>query len=117
MARIVLRNALFFGRARFSELVIPWCTYTDPEVAHVGLTAEEAGRQGLKVRTFRVPLAEVDRAVLDGDTDGFAQAHVGAGGDRIVGATARRTASPRSTSARGATESWGRPSSPPTPAR
>jgi pyruvate/2-oxoglutarate dehydrogenase complex dihydrolipoamide dehydrogenase (E3) component len=87
MARIVLRNALFFGRARVSALVIPWCTYTDPEVAHVGLTRQEAEGRGLAVQTFRVSLAEVDRAVLDGDTDGFAVAHVRRGGDRIVGAT------------------------------
>jgi pyruvate/2-oxoglutarate dehydrogenase complex dihydrolipoamide dehydrogenase (E3) component len=87
MARIVLRNALFFGRARVSHLVIPWCTYTDPEVAHVGLTAEEAGRRGIAVQTFRVDLSEVDRAVLDGETDGFAAAHVRKGSNRIVGAT------------------------------
>jgi pyruvate/2-oxoglutarate dehydrogenase complex dihydrolipoamide dehydrogenase (E3) component len=85
MARIVLRNALFFGRSRASDLVIPWCTYTDPEVAHVGLTAEEAGKQGVTVRTFRLSLAEVDRAVLDGDTEGFALVHVCA--RRVVGAT------------------------------
>src|SRR5262249_36561197 len=49
MARIVLRNALFFGRARMGKLVIPWCTYTDPEVAHVGLTARQARDQGMEV--------------------------------------------------------------------
>jgi pyruvate/2-oxoglutarate dehydrogenase complex dihydrolipoamide dehydrogenase (E3) component len=87
MARVVLRNSLFFGRARVSDLVIPWCTYTDPEVAHVGLTAEEAARRGVEIKTFKVPLSEVDRAVLDGEVDGFAAAHVRRGGDRIVGAT------------------------------
>jgi pyruvate/2-oxoglutarate dehydrogenase complex dihydrolipoamide dehydrogenase (E3) component len=87
MARLVLRNALFFGRARVSKLVIPWCTYTDPEVAHVGLTAEEAGRRGVAIQTFKIDLSEVDRAVLDGAADGFAVAHVRKGSDRIVGAT------------------------------
>lgn len=87
MARLVLRNALFFGRGRMSKLVIPWCTYTDPEVAYVGLTAEDVGKQGLGVQTFKVPLAEVDRAVLEGDTEGFALVHVRKGSDRIVGAT------------------------------
>src|SRR5262249_30928128 len=87
MARIVLRNALFFGRARMSKLVIPWCTYTDPEVAHVGLTAEQAREQGVEVQTFRKEFAEVDRAVLDGDTEGVAQVDVRKGGDRIEGAT------------------------------
>jgi pyruvate/2-oxoglutarate dehydrogenase complex dihydrolipoamide dehydrogenase (E3) component len=87
MARIVIRNALFFGWSRMSKLVIPWCTYTDPEVAHVGLTLRQAKEQGIDVRTFTVPLAEVDRAVLDGETDGFATVHVRRGSDRIVGAT------------------------------
>jgi pyruvate/2-oxoglutarate dehydrogenase complex dihydrolipoamide dehydrogenase (E3) component len=87
MARIVLGNALFFGRARVSRLVIPWCTYTDPEVARVGLTPAEAHAQDITVQTFRLPLSEVDRAVLDGETDGFAAVHVRKGSDRIVGAT------------------------------
>jgi pyruvate/2-oxoglutarate dehydrogenase complex dihydrolipoamide dehydrogenase (E3) component len=87
MARIVLRNALFFGRARASALVIPRCTYTDPEVAHVGLTAEQAKEQGIEVETFHQELADVDRAVVDGEAEGFAAVHVRQGSDRIVGAT------------------------------
>jgi pyruvate/2-oxoglutarate dehydrogenase complex dihydrolipoamide dehydrogenase (E3) component len=92
MARIVLRNALFFdrlpvGRGRVSRLVIPWCTYTDPEIAHAGLTAEQAAERSLAIRTFRQELAEVDRAVLDGETNGFAMMHVRDGSDEIVGAT------------------------------
>lgn len=87
MARIVLRNALFLGRARASALVIPRCTYTDPEVAQVGLTSAEAAERGMAVDRFTVPLSEVDRAVLDGAADGFAQALVRAGTDRLVGIT------------------------------
>src|SRR4029077_2908628 len=87
MARIVVQNALFFGRKRASALVIPWCTYTDPEVAHVGLYEAEARAQGIDVQTFTEPMAHVDRAVLDGDTDGFVKVHVRAGSDRILGAT------------------------------
>jgi pyruvate/2-oxoglutarate dehydrogenase complex dihydrolipoamide dehydrogenase (E3) component len=86
-ARIAIQNALFFGRARASALVIPWCTYTDPEIAHVGLYEAEAKARGIDVRTFTEPMAHVDRAVLDGDTDGFVKVHVRAGSDRIVGAT------------------------------
>jgi pyruvate/2-oxoglutarate dehydrogenase complex dihydrolipoamide dehydrogenase (E3) component len=86
-ARLALQNALFFGRKRLSSLVIPWCTYTDPEVARVGLTESEARRRGLSVDTFTVKLDEVDRAVLDGETEGFARIHVRQGTDRIVGAT------------------------------
>jgi pyruvate/2-oxoglutarate dehydrogenase complex dihydrolipoamide dehydrogenase (E3) component len=86
-ARIVLRNALFPGRARASALTLPWCTYTDPEVAHVGLSEQEAQRRGVAVRTFVQTLRDVDRAVLDGEAEGFAKVHVRAGTDRIVGAT------------------------------
>jgi len=84
-ARIVLQNALFFGRKRASALVIPWATYTDPELAHVGLSSAEAERR-TDVRTLTVDLAEVDRAVLDGTSDGFARVHADAKG-RILGAT------------------------------
>jgi pyruvate/2-oxoglutarate dehydrogenase complex dihydrolipoamide dehydrogenase (E3) component len=87
MARVVLRNALFLGRARASALTIPWCTYTDPEIAHVGLHEHEARAQGIEVQTFQQELAEVDRAVLDGEPEGFLKVHVRKGGDRIVGAT------------------------------
>src|SRR5205807_7932135 len=88
LARVVLRNALFpLGRGRASALVIPWCTYTEPEVAHVGLYEKEAHEQGLKVRAFVQELAEVDRADLDGETEGYIKGLVKEGTDRIVGAT------------------------------
>ncbi|HYX92478.1 MAG TPA: mercuric reductase [Myxococcaceae bacterium] len=87
MARLVLQNALFFGRKRASGLVIPWCTYTDPEVAHVGLYQREAEQRGHDVQTFTTPLHEVDRAILDGETEGFAQALVDRKTGRILGAT------------------------------
>lgn len=86
-ARIVVQNALFFGRARVSRLLIPWCTYTTPEVAHVGLLPEQAARQGVPVDTFVQELTGVDRAVLDGQAQGFVKLHVRKGTDRIVGAT------------------------------
>lgn len=87
MARIVLRNALFFGREKASKLTIPWCTYTDPEVAHVGLNQQEIDRRGLPVQTIEVPMRGVDRAVLDGDEEGFLRVYLRKGSDRIVGAT------------------------------
>jgi pyruvate/2-oxoglutarate dehydrogenase complex dihydrolipoamide dehydrogenase (E3) component len=87
MARLVLGNALFFGRSRASKLVIPWCTYTEPEVAHVGLTAQQAREQGLEAQMRRLPLYEVDRAILDGETEGFAAVLTREGSDRILGAT------------------------------
>ncbi|MGA6972242.1 MAG: mercuric reductase, partial [Candidatus Binatus sp.] len=86
-ARIILRNALFFGRQRASQLTIPWCTYTDPEIAHVGLYEAEAKQRGIAVVSYKQELAEVDRAVLDGETDGFVKVIVKEGSDQIVGAT------------------------------
>jgi pyruvate/2-oxoglutarate dehydrogenase complex dihydrolipoamide dehydrogenase (E3) component len=86
-ARIVLQNALFLGRKKLSRLVIPWCTYTDPEVAHVGMSAGDALRRGIAVDTFARPLREVDRAIADGEEEGFVKVHVKKGTDRIVGAT------------------------------
>ncbi len=86
-ARIVIRNALFLGRGRASGLTLPWCTYTDPEIAHVGLTEREAGARGIPVRTYVQELDDVDRAVLDGDAGGVVRVHVRAGTDRILGAT------------------------------
>ncbi|MBX7165309.1 MAG: mercuric reductase [Pirellulales bacterium] len=87
MARACLRNALFFGRARLSALVVPRCTYTDPEVAHVGLTPREAAERNLAIDSYRADLASVDRAILDGDTRGFAVVHTRRGRGQVVGAT------------------------------
>jgi pyruvate/2-oxoglutarate dehydrogenase complex dihydrolipoamide dehydrogenase (E3) component len=86
-ARIVLQNALFLGRKKVSALVIPWCTYTDPEIAHVGVSEREARERGIPVETFVRPLREVDRAIADGDEEGFVKVHVKQGTDRILGAT------------------------------
>lgn len=86
-ARIVIQNALFFGRAKASDLVIPWCTYTSPEVAHVGLYEKEARDKGLEVDTLTVPLDTVDRAILDGADEGFLRLHLLKGKDQILGAT------------------------------
>jgi pyruvate/2-oxoglutarate dehydrogenase complex dihydrolipoamide dehydrogenase (E3) component len=87
MARTVIRNALFKGRGKVSSLLIPWCTYTSPEVAHVGLYEEQAARRGLSVDTFVQEFGEVDRAILGGDEEGFVRVHVRKGTDQILGAT------------------------------
>lgn len=87
-ARLVVANALFggLGGGRASRLVIPWATYTSPEVAHVGLTAAEAARRA-DVETLTLPLHEVDRAILDGEEAGFATVHVARRSGRLLGAT------------------------------
>lgn len=86
-ARMVIQNALFFGRGKASHLVTPWATYTSPEIAQVGHTAESAADAGVAIDTFTVPLHEVDRARLEGETEGFCRIHVQQGSDTIVGAT------------------------------
>lgn len=86
-ARIVIQNAFFFGRAKASALTIPWCTFTSPEVAHVGMYEKDAKEKGIAVDTLTVPLASVDRALLDGADEGFLRIHLEKGKDRILGAT------------------------------
>ncbi|HEY3131565.1 MAG TPA: mercuric reductase [Acidobacteriota bacterium] len=86
-ARIVVQNALFLGRKKVSTLIIPWCTYTDPEIAHVGLHEREAREKGIPIRTFFVPMADVDRAIADGEEEGFVKVQVKEGTDKILGAT------------------------------
>ncbi|MEJ2746642.1 MAG: mercuric reductase, partial [Anaerolineae bacterium] len=85
-ARIVLQNALFLGRKKYSDLIIPWTVYTDPEIAHVGLFDYEAEAQGTAVDTFTVHLQETDRGRTDGE-EGFVKIYVKRGSDKILGAT------------------------------
>jgi pyruvate/2-oxoglutarate dehydrogenase complex dihydrolipoamide dehydrogenase (E3) component len=90
-ARIVIQNALFaigpFGRRRLSSLTMPWCTYTDPEIARVGINEDEARERGIELDTYCQPLDKVDRAITDGDTEGFVKIHTRKGAGDIVGAT------------------------------
>ena len=86
MARIVLANSLFFGRRKASGLVIPWCTYTDPEVAHVGVY-ETDDLPGVEVATLTEQLSHVDRAILDGEEEGFARVHYDKKSGRLLGGT------------------------------
>ena len=91
MARVVIQNALFavgpFGKKKASSLVIPWTTYTSPEVAHVGLYENDALAAGIEVDTYVQSLAEVDRAILESQDSGFVKVHTRKGTDHIVGAT------------------------------
>lgn len=86
-ARVVVRNALMHGREQFSKLVIPWCTFTDPEIAHVGMYVREANLKNIPIKTFTVPMHQVDRAVTDSEDEGFVKIHVREGTDQILGAT------------------------------
>jgi pyruvate/2-oxoglutarate dehydrogenase complex dihydrolipoamide dehydrogenase (E3) component len=91
-AQIVIQNALFphpfgLGMARVSSLVIPRVTYTEPEVAHVGMTEADARAAGIAYEAFAFRMEEVDRAILDGEDEGFARVWVQKGTDTILGAT------------------------------
>lgn len=86
-ARMAVRNALLHRRDRLSELTVSWCTYTDPEIAHVGLYARQAIAQGIAVKTFTVPMHTVDRAIADDEEVGFVKIQVVGRSDRIIGAT------------------------------
>ncbi|CAM9994676.1 unnamed protein product, partial [Hapterophycus canaliculatus] len=87
MARIVIRNALFFGKAKFSDLLIPWATFTEPEVAHVGLYPRDMEAKNIAYDTYTKQFEDNDRAILEGQTEGFVKIHVKRGTDRIIGAT------------------------------
>lgn len=87
-SRLVLRNALFPGpKQKLNSLVVPWCTYTDPQIAHVGLNEKSAKEQGIAIDTLVKHFDEVDRARTDGETEGFVKIHIKKGSDKIVGAT------------------------------
>ena len=85
-ARIAVPNALFPLRRRVDYRVVPWCTYTEPEVARVGLTEAEAQeRWGSRAGVFRYDHASLDRAVCDGEAEGLTKLVLDPAG-RIVGA-------------------------------
>lgn len=89
-ARAVVRNILMplqLLRQKVDHSVVPWCTYTDPEVARVGLNETDACERGIEVDIFRQDFAEVDRAVLERAASGFAKILTRRGSDKILGAT------------------------------
>lgn len=86
-ARIVIQNTLFKGRKKASALTIPWCTYTEPEIAHVGLYEHQAKEQSIVLDTYQISMSSVDRAIADGEEEGFVKIHVKKGTDQILGAT------------------------------
>jgi pyruvate/2-oxoglutarate dehydrogenase complex dihydrolipoamide dehydrogenase (E3) component len=86
-AKIVVQNALFLPSKKLGSLVMPWVTYTDPEIAHVGMYERDARAAGIEVDVYHVPLAEVDRAVADGEEEGFVRVVARRGSGRILGAT------------------------------
>jgi len=86
-SRMVVQNALFLKSRTVKSLIVPWVTYTDPEIAHVGLYEKDAIEQGIAIDTYIQKFDTVDRAILDGETEGFIKVHTKTGKDTIVGAT------------------------------
>ena len=85
-ARIVITNALFRLPARVRYDAVPWVTYTDPELAHVGLSEAEARAKGNEVRILRFPFEENDRAIAEGATRGLVKV-VATRRGRVLGAS------------------------------
>ena len=86
-ARLAVQNALHGKAERQSRLTIPWCTYCSPEIAHIGMSVKEAGERAISVKSYTVMMQDVDRAITDGQDDGFLKVYVREGSDTIMGAT------------------------------
>ncbi|MFN5871887.1 MAG: mercuric reductase [Aphanizomenon sp.] len=90
-ARIVIKNTLFspfgWGRSKLSSLVMPWVTYTSPEIAHVGMYENDGEKLGIEIETIKIPYTRIDRAIADHEESGFLKIHHKKGSDQILGAT------------------------------
>ena len=87
MARISIKNSLFYGGDKFSSLIIPWCTFTDPEVAHVGLYEADLDAKNFAYDTLRKDFSDNDRSRTEGEAVGFVKVHVERDSGVILGAT------------------------------
>ena len=86
-AKMAVENAFGNGNRKKSSLVVPWCTFTDPEIAHVGMTEGEMRKQGIPYQALMLDMKDVPRAILDSETTGFFKLYVKEGTDEILGAT------------------------------
>jgi len=86
-AKMAVHNAFLQGNMKKSSLVVPWCTFTDPEIAHVGMTESEMRKKGIPYQALMLDMADVPRAILDSETRGFFKLYVKEGSDQILGAT------------------------------
>jgi len=86
-AQVAVQNALASGQQRHTDLTIPWCTFCDPEIAHVGLRVLEARRRSIPIKSYTIMMQDVDRAITDGHDVGYLKIHIEDGTDKILGAT------------------------------
>lgn len=87
MARTVIKNALFFGSEKLSSLLIPYATFTSPEIASVGLYEKDLKKKGVEYRIFEKSFHDNDRAITDDERVGFVRFRVDAKTDKILGAS------------------------------
>ena len=86
-AGVAVRNALVpIGKKKVDYRVVPWCTFTDPQAARVGLTPDEAEKKYKQVRIVKLPCTDIDRAQTEGQTVGFIKLVLASKKDEIVGA-------------------------------
>ena len=85
MAKVAVTNALLKFPMRIDRKHVPWVTFTDPEVAHVGASSKELTESNTSFRTYRFPYSKVDRAVTDGETEGLIKVHAKPATGRILG--------------------------------
>jgi pyruvate/2-oxoglutarate dehydrogenase complex dihydrolipoamide dehydrogenase (E3) component len=83
----IIRDNLAGGNRSTRDRLVPYCMFTDPPLAHVGLSEAEAQRQGVSVRVAKLPTSAVLRTETTDETQGFMKALVGGGDDRILGFT------------------------------
>jgi pyruvate/2-oxoglutarate dehydrogenase complex dihydrolipoamide dehydrogenase (E3) component len=86
-ARIAVRNAFGGKEQRQSHWTVPWCTYCDPEIAHIGMHVMDARLESIPIKGFTIMMQDVDRAITDGQDDGFVKIYIREGSDEILGAT------------------------------
>jgi len=87
LCKIAVANALNSHQSKRSALIVPWCTFTTPEIAHIGLNEELAKEQGIATDSIVIEMKNNDRAVVDGETVGFAKLLIKENQDQIIGAT------------------------------
>jgi pyruvate/2-oxoglutarate dehydrogenase complex dihydrolipoamide dehydrogenase (E3) component len=86
-ARMAVANMFDGAKLSHRDMLVPWCTYCDPEIAHIGMHIWDAHEHSVPVKSFTVMMHDIDRAITDGQDDGFIKIHVEDDTERILGAT------------------------------
>lgn len=81
--RIAILNAFGGGTHRQRHLMIPWCTFCDPEVARIGMTVVEARQRSISAKSFTILMQDVDCTITDGQDDGFVKMYIREGPTRF----------------------------------